>query len=386
MTTRTRFLLVRGVYELAALALALTSFARSAAGAPAGAPVVQVIELWEPNLDQKAQALTNSLREVIFDANEFALNTNNPQLVPSAIDAKCEVSGFDGALVEASDRGMTKACLERLAKRLGAKGGYFWGYLYAGEGGRKMVKLHLWQQDNDRAFALPYDDRDRKRLAERLYRHLVSPGKVGDVRFVVEGSAPRGELLINGRAYGSFDGTAVELTLPLGDVSAEVRSGDRVLARGKGAVAASGVATVRLQPVAEPAPVRVDLSDAAPMSTAPGRRETSALPWVFGGVGVAGLVGAGVFYGLRQGERSDLEGLCQDGKCLPRQQDTVDSGNRYGTLSVVSLGVGVASLGVATYLFLREGNASTTALQRRGVTGVVQPLAGGFAAGLAGSF
>ncbi|HEU4537006.1 MAG TPA: hypothetical protein VFS00_22950 [Polyangiaceae bacterium] len=371
----------------ALLPLASGLLPRSLLAAPAGAPVVQVIELWEPNLDQKAQALTNSLRDVIFDANEFALNTDNPQLLPLAQDAKCDVRGFDGALVEASDRGMSKACLERLGKRLGAKGGYFWGYLYAGEGGRKMVKLHLWQQGEDRAIALAYDERDRKRLAERLYRHLVSPGKVGDARFVAEGGALRGELSINGLTRGAFDGAAVELTLPLGAVTAEVRSGDRVLARGEGAVTASGVATVRLMPVAAPSPpARVEPLAGARLSTTSAVEGPSVLPWVFGGVGVVGLAGAGLFYGLRQAERSDLEKACRSEKCPPSQQDAIDRGGQYGALSLVSLGVGVAGFGVATYLFLREGDARSTASRGPRVVGTVQPLAGGVSAGLVGSF
>lgn len=370
------------------LPLALGLLTRSPLAAPAGAPVVQVIELWEPNLDQKAQALTNSLRDVIFDANEFALNTDNPQLLPLAQDAKCDVRGFDVALSEASDRGMSKACLERLGKRLGAKGGYFWGYLYAGEGGRKMVKLHLWQQGEDRAIALAYDEGDRKRLAERLYRHLVSPGKVGDARFVAEGGVVRGELSINGRTRGAFDGAAVELTLPLGDVTAEVRSGDRVLARGKGVVTASGVAAVRLTPVAEPAsPARVEPLAGARLSTTPPAVEgPSALPWVLGGVGVAGLLGSGVLFGLNRSEWSGLAEDCAGKACASDRGDVIDRGNLYGTLSLVSLGVGVVGVGLATYLFVNEADRGEKAARAPRFVGAVRPLPGGLGAALGGSF
>jgi hypothetical protein len=370
--------------------VALASLARPAAAAPAGAPVVQVIELWEPNLDQKAQALTNSLRELIFDAGDFVLNTDNPLLLPAAQDARCDMRGFDAALTETSDKGMNKTCLERMAKRLGAKGGFFWGYVFTDAGGRRMVKAHLWQHGEDRSVILSYDDRDRKRLAERLYRHLVSPGKVGDVTFTVEGGAPKGELVVNGRAAGAFEGGAVELTLPLGAVSAEVRSGEKVLARGSGTVAALGLASVRLQMVPEPpppppvkAPPTEGFREPSPIVIKPRR---SALPWVVGGVGVAGLVGAGVFYALRQGKESDLDQACGADACPPRAQDDIDGSKRYGTLSLVSLGFGVAGLATSAVLFATEGKRREAAGSAFRVHGFVMPQPGGGAAALVGSF
>jgi hypothetical protein len=297
-TTTPFFALARCLAWLAALLPA------AALGAPPpGAPVVQIVELYEPDIDPRAQALTNALRDVVFDAGEFDLNTRTNLLLQLAVEAKCDTKAFGPELAEASDRGMTKPCLERIGKRIGAKA-FFWGFLFKGEGGRGMVKLHLWQKGEDRAVALPYDD-NRRRLAERLYRHLTQPGKVGDVRLVAEGGARRGELVVNGRPAGPFEGADVELTVPVGELVAEVRSGDKLLAQGRGQVAASGLATVRLEPVAEPTPPpetpRFDLAPGAGATrSTEGPSNTWQRPVGWTGVAAgAALIGVGVFGTLR---------------------------------------------------------------------------------------
>jgi hypothetical protein len=237
------------------IALLVALLPAAARGAPPpDAPVVQIIELYEPDVDPRAQALTNALRDVIFDAGDFQLNTRGHLLMQVAAEAKCDTKPFGIELLEASDKGMSRACLERLGKRIGAKA-FFWGFLFKGEGGRGMVKAHLWQGGQDRVVALPYDP-DRRRLAERLYRHLTQPGKVGDVRLLAAVGAPtlRGELWVNDRAQGPWEATGVALTVPAGELVAEVRSGEKVLARGRGTVAASGTSAVSLEPVAEPPP------------------------------------------------------------------------------------------------------------------------------------
>jgi hypothetical protein len=374
-----------------AAGLGLAALVAPAAGlgaAPPGAPVAQVVELWEPDVDPRASALTNALREVIFDGREFALNTRGSQLLRVAVEAKCDVEPFGAELVEASERGMTKACLERVAKRLGTKV-FFWGFLFKGEGGKTMVKLHLWQRGEDRSVVLGYEGRDRRRLAERLYRHLVHAGRVGDVRFVVGGGAVAGELFVNGLSQGPFEREA-ELTVQVGEVAAEVRSGGKVVASGRGVVSAEKLAEVRLEAVVEsapPPPVPAAPVKVAPVGpVAPPPRGPSALPWVFAGVGAVGLAGAGVLFALRQNAKGDLERECSGELCPHDQRDAVDRGNRYGALSLLSLGAGVTGVGVATYLFLNERGTSSSASRGRWVVGSVRPVVGGATVGLSGSF
>ena len=90
----------------------------------------------------------------------------------------------------------------------------------------------------------------------------------------------------------------------------------------------------------------------------PEKKHASVVPWIVGGVGVAGLAASGVFFGLRQGAKSDLEKACDGNTCPASLQSKQNQGELYTTLAWVSLGVGVAGVGVATYLFLSGAGSS----------------------------
>jgi hypothetical protein len=87
------------------------------------------------------------------------------------------------------------------------------------------------------------------------------------------------------------------------------------------------------------------------------------LPWVAGGVGVAGLAGAGVFYVLRNGAASKLDDACRGSVCPESVQGEQEKGERYALFSMVSLGVGVVGLGAATALFLMNGSSEASAIR-----------------------
>ncbi len=77
-----------------------------------------------------------------------------------------------------------------------------------------------------------------------------------------------------------------------------------------------------------------------------------ALPWVFGGVGAAALVSAGVMYVLRQSTIRELESACLDGRsqCPDDKRAVADRGRAYTDAGNVLAGVGI--LGIATALVL----------------------------------
>jgi hypothetical protein len=85
----------------------------------------------------------------------------------------------------------------------------------------------------------------------------------------------------------------------------------------------------------------------------------SAVPWIIGGVGVAGLAASGVFYVLRQGAKSDLDSACRGSLCPSSVQDTQSRGQTYTTVSMVALGVGVVGVGVATYLLVTGSSSGS---------------------------
>jgi hypothetical protein len=108
-------------------------------------------------------------------------------------------------------------------------------------------------------------------------------------------------------------------------------------------------------------------------------RRTPALTYVFGGLGALAVGGYAtlIYWGRKDNSRLSE---CKPG-CPPASVDHI---RRMYLAADVSLGVGVAALGVATWLFLRSpvlGEASTTQL---GYSFGVQPTASGAVASVGG--
>jgi hypothetical protein len=360
----------------ACLALGLTS-TPAALAAPMGFGVeaAQVLDLHaDLGNDVAAKTLTNALRQRVLESKEFTLNGESQLLFSAAREAKCPLKHWARPMAAANDRAFDEGCLRRIGERLRAKQ-FFWGFVYV-EGSTTFVRLHFWQDGKgDRAATLPYDAAQPGRLADRFYKKVVTPTAVGDLALA---GAVAGEVFVDGKTAGPYaDG--VELTLETGLHDVEVRDGQRVVARARVRVETGGRSEAKLTRLAEPPPPASP--PVRPVTDPPEviRPRPSAWPWVLGGVGVAGLAGAGVFWGLRSSELGDLEGACAGRVCTTEQQHAVDRADRYGTFSAISLGVGVAGAGLAAaYLLLAKREPR--------VVGAVVPVAGGAAVGVAGAF
>jgi tetratricopeptide (TPR) repeat protein len=106
----------------------------------------------------------------------------------------------------------------------------------------------------------------------------------------------------------------------------------------------------------EPEPV-ASARDTAP-AEAP---KSSALPFIIGGVGVASLGAAGVFFLLRQGAINKLDDNCSTNKICPvDQQATYDQGKTYTLVADVTLGVGIAGVALGTVLLLTQKKPKQT--------------------------
>lgn len=79
------------------------------------------------------------------------------------------------------------------------------------------------------------------------------------------------------------------------------------------------------------------------------------------GVGGAGLVLGAVTGGLTLKKRSDLESECINGVCSSDSSKKVESYHKYGTISAVSLAVGVAGVGAGLALLLTAPKVETAA-------------------------
>lgn len=87
--------------------------------------------------------------------------------------------------------------------------------------------------------------------------------------------------------------------------------------------------------------------------------------WVLGGVGVASLAGAGVFYGLRASALHEVESTCDSNgtNCDPSKRSLDDRGRTYTMVGNVFLGVGIASVGAAITIYaLSPARGPTVAL------------------------
>lgn len=364
---------------LAPAALALTLASASASGAPMGSGVEAVAVLLpeaDPEHDLAAKTLANALRQRVLDSAEFTLQGASVlPLVAMAHQAKCPLKGLRLPLSEANEKVFDAACLRRVGAEMGTRR-FFWGLVYA-DGSATLARLHFWDGDRDRAATLAYDASQRERIADRLYKKLVTPNAVGDVKLA---GVFGGELVVDGKPAGSY-GDGIELTIETGEHFLEVRDGPRVIARGRTRVEPGGRSEAQLTPVASPPPeppaTRPPFHEPPPVVV---RSRASAWPWVLGGVGVAGLAGAGIFWRLRSGARSDLERVCDGRTCPPGQEGAADRVNTYRTLSAVSLGVGVAAGAGLTAYLLAPRRASAP------VSGAVVPLAGGGAVGVVGRF
>jgi len=109
----------------------------------------------------------------------------------------------------------------------------------------------------------------------------------------------------------------------------------------------------------EPAPAPVPVKPPAPKRDE--GPKSSPLPWIVGGVGLASLATAGVFYALRDSAVHDLDAACGPARdrCPPSMQSTEDRGRLYTTTANVFLGVGAVALGTAIILYASQPSAKT---------------------------
>lgn len=110
----------------------------------------------------------------------------------------------------------------------------------------------------------------------------------------------------------------------------------------------------------------VDRSSSAPLAA-----------YVIGGVGVVGL-GVGTYFGLKAGSKKrDSEDECHNGACTPDGAALLRDADSAAWVSNVGFGVGVAGIGIATYLFV-----STPSEEKVEKSLSVQPFVGAGALGL----
>jgi tetratricopeptide (TPR) repeat protein len=101
--------------------------------------------------------------------------------------------------------------------------------------------------------------------------------------------------------------------------------------------------------------------------------------FVSGGLGLAGLAAAGVFYALRYDAQQDLDALCPNRTACPAEgRPIAERGQQHTTYGNIALGVGVVGLATAAVLWLTDTSdeeQATSRTARRGFVSVGHPSA-----------
>lgn len=96
------------------------------------------------------------------------------------------------------------------------------------------------------------------------------------------------------------------------------------------------------------------------------------LGFVSGGVGVAGLAAAGVFYALRYDAQQELDALCPNRTSCPAEgRPIAERGREYTTYGNIGLGVGILGLATAAVLWLTHTPSEERAVSREPRRGFV---------------
>jgi len=113
--------------------------------------------------------------------------------------------------------------------------------------------------------------------------------------------------------------------------------------------------TLQANPPPAPEPKTVALAPAPALSLpspSPGPAHTNYVPFVVGGLGLASLATSGIFFALRSNAISSLDAACSGRNgCPPDAKTTYDHGRTYTLVADVTLGAGIAGIGIATALF-----------------------------------
>lgn len=157
----------------------------------------------------------------------------------------------------------------------------------------------------------------------------------------------------------------VEIRRPAWDTPAPVDPGSHTLK-----VSAPGYREVKLQVRIEgasaskeiviPVPEKVpeETAGTKPMSTVSTSEPNRVPAYVAGGVGIV-AVGVGSYFGLRaMSKRNDAVAVCPTARCsISSAVDDNDDAKRSAWISNIAFGLGVAALGVGTYLYLSPSDS-----------------------------
>lgn len=264
-----------------------------------------------------------------FDAGDYAVACR-------AFDESYQLDPLPGAL-------FTLATCEMRAGKLATAAAHFSDYL------KLVERLPAEQQPREV---------ERRAVAEAERRKLQL--QVPRLKLVLNDSSHTSQITLNG------------VVLPVASLGVElpVDPGEQVVEQRFVSGRLHGE-RVSLRP-GESKSVLLKASDEPPVSSAPARatsapraaREASALPFVIGGVGVAGVVVGAVAGSLAIGNAAEVRRECDGPACSAAGKAAADAGKREALISTIGFGVGVVGLTVGIALFVSRSDASAPAVGR----------------------
>jgi hypothetical protein len=186
---------------------------------------------------------------------------------------------------------------------------------------------------------------DRLAVAERERAQLYA--RVPRLKLVLDARASAAEVTLNGAVLPSSS-VGVELAVDPGEQLIEERSRNGKVFTQRISLAERESKLVRLEPdTTSGAGASGPSADA---SLAGGRAAGHALPYVFGGVGVAGLVVGAIAGGLAMGEASTVKDQCAGPACSPDGKRAAERGRAEALASTIGFGVGLAGIAAGVVL------------------------------------
>jgi predicted ribosomally synthesized peptide with SipW-like signal peptide len=183
----------------------------------AKATPVYVLSIWTDDSDDQADALTQSLRSRVRQAQGWSLLETPQSFETLAIALKCPARP-------------DPPCLQRIGDQLHADH-YVWGTMSKkrGASGEISADLHLWSRGKGDAEAADTysdnlkdaSDESLRGIAARLFGKMIGTGSVGT--FVVHAGSGGGAVLVDGVEKAALEGGLARVDLPAGTHALAVR-------------------------------------------------------------------------------------------------------------------------------------------------------------------
>jgi len=347
----------------------LLSLAHAAPAAETGPRALHVLEISTDDADDQAKALTLALKNRLRTSKNVTLVDSEYSLQVVSLALKC------GEVPNAT-------CQAKIASKIKAER-YIWGVMKRAPGAQVQVEMHLWQQGQadvvDRiSFSNNLTDSHdpaMTRIAEQLSQRLLRVDEVGTLRISWNNPA-EGDLYIDERRYEKFVPPTMEIVVPAGNHSVELRAAGRTLARGR--VTCVPKETRQLTLLAPPAPIEkatVVPASREEVSEPNWRRTVATIGWAVGASALAGGVVASLqvsndnnsfqdnrpYAAYRSGilASEDACALAKQGQpslvagaASPADVAKLcDHAATFNVLQYVFYGVGALAIGAGTYVF-----------------------------------